>query len=285
MLSGIDISHWQNEIDWMKVKRSGVKFAFIHATQFAERSTELKVSPKLIFNIQQASANNISWSVWHQFCIHIDPVIQAEAFLKSIDDHSCLPPSIKLDQAGLKPERLNYKLRRLLEAIEERTGQKPIICTTCAFWQTYMVGEKETLTDWAREYPLWLTQHHNMWPSPLYPWAGWTFWEYTDNGRLPGIQTNVSMSWFNGSQDDMSQMMTKLITQKDPQMKRDEEINNLKTPNSNGGVEQSDEKAELQPQVQKNDQDVSHNKEKAESLLHTSKEGTWVDTYFFNNKN
>jgi len=268
----------------MKVKCSGVKFAFIHATQFAERSTELNISPKLMFNIQQASAKNVSWSAWHQFCNHIDPVIQAEAFLKSIGDNKCLPPSIKLDQAGRKPERLNYKLRQLLEAIEERIDQKPIICTTCAFWQTYMVSEKEALADWAREYPLWVTQHHNMWPSSLYPWAGWTFWQYTDNGRLPGIQTNVSMSWFNGSQEDMNQMMVRSKSQKVIQVETDED-NNPKTSIDNGGIGQPEDIEEPHLQVQMNDLGVSHNKDKSESLMHASKESTWVDAYFFKNKN
>ena len=68
-------------------------------------------------------------------------------------------------------------------------------------------------------------------------------------------------------------------------MKSDEEINNPKISINNDGVELHEEKAETQPHIQMNDQNVSPNKEKIESLMHTSKEGTWVDAYFFNNKN
>ena len=37
MIPGIDISHWQGVIDWAKVAQSGVKFAFIKATEFPDR--------------------------------------------------------------------------------------------------------------------------------------------------------------------------------------------------------------------------------------------------------
>ena len=32
-MSGIDVSHFQQEIDWLQVKRMGVAFAFIKATE------------------------------------------------------------------------------------------------------------------------------------------------------------------------------------------------------------------------------------------------------------
>jgi len=34
MIPGIDVSHWQKTIDWKKVKKSGVRFAFFKATEF-----------------------------------------------------------------------------------------------------------------------------------------------------------------------------------------------------------------------------------------------------------
>jgi lysozyme len=203
MIPGIDISHWQNKIAWQDVKRSGVSFAYIQATEYPQRSTTLGISPKLALNIQEAGLNAVHWGAYHIFGPHIDPVIQAQALLESVGPLESLPPAVKLEQTGLKAERLNYKVRLFLDEIEKLTGRKALIFTTRSFWENFMSAEKQELTDWARDYPLWISQAGSMWPGPMYPWAGWNFWSHSDSGRLPGIQTHVKMMWFNGSEDEL----------------------------------------------------------------------------------
>jgi GH25 family lysozyme M1 (1,4-beta-N-acetylmuramidase) len=41
--------------------------------------------------------------------------------------------------------------------------------------------------------------------SPGVPnaWAGWTFWQYNDNGQLPGIAGNVDVDYFQGTENDL----------------------------------------------------------------------------------
>ena len=41
------------------------------------------------------------------------------------------------------------------------------------------------------------------WPSQVYPWAGWTFWQYSSAGKISGIRTRVDLDYFNGSQADL----------------------------------------------------------------------------------
>ncbi len=33
--------------------------------------------------------------------------------------------------------------------------------------------------------------------------AGWTFWQYDDNGKIPGISGNVDVDYFAGTMDDL----------------------------------------------------------------------------------
>lgn len=203
MIPGIDISHWQNEIDWAEVRRSGVRFVYIQATKYGERSTELSVSPKLSPSMRAAADNGILWGACHTFAPHIDPVIQAQAFVQSVGEFGQLPPAVRLEQGGQKAGRLNTKARLFMEEVERLTGRKTLIFTTRPFWETVMCAEQNAHTDWARDYPLWIGQTGGMWPGPMYPWAGWQFWTYTDNGRLPGIRTRVNMMWFNGSMEEL----------------------------------------------------------------------------------
>lgn len=279
MLAGIDISHWQNDIDWLEIKRSGVKFAFIHATQFTDRSTNLEISPKLQINIKQASENDILWSAWHKFCTNIDPVIQAESFLQAIGEKTNLPPSIKINQSEIKPERLNYKLRLFLEHIETQTNQKAIICTSRDFWQTYLCCEKASMTDWARQYPLCLIQYHGMWPTPLYPWAGWDFWQYAENGKLPGVQTDVNMNWFNGGLEEL--MLLRTNKPDNDNHFREADDGNFNESENRENLDTFEKLSELS--LRNTHQSNRNDREKLQLANndHKPKNNNWVNDYFF----
>jgi len=203
MIPGIDVSHWQREIDWSEVKRSGVKFAFIKATEFPDKRTSLFVDGEMRKNIAGASANGLLWSAYHFFRTHIDPVIQAKVFCETVGDFNSLPPVLDLEAAGSKGERLNYKVRQFLDETERITNKRPIIYSSGGFWRSYLAYEKRAHTDWARAYPLWIAQYTNLWPTPLYPWAGWEFWQYSDKGKIPGVVTHVDLNWFNGSLEEL----------------------------------------------------------------------------------
>lgn len=209
MIPGIDVSHWQQEIDWSEVKRSGVHFAFIKATEIPDKRTALHIDARLHENIQGAQDNAIHWSAYHFFRTHIDPVVQAKLFCETVGEFSSLPPVIDLEVTGTRGERLNYKVRLFLDEVEKVTGRKPIIYTSGGFWRSYMCFEKRSHSDWAREYPLWAAQYTSLWPTALYPWAGWDFWQYTDKGKIPGIMTPVDMNWFNGSTEDLIERFIK----------------------------------------------------------------------------
>jgi len=203
MIPGIDVSHWQREIDWSEVKRSGVKFAFIKATEFPDKRTSLFVDEEMRKNVAGASANGIFWSAYHFFRTHIDPVIQAKAFCETVGDFNSLPPVLDLEVAGSKGERLNHKVRQFLDEAERITNKRPIIYSSGGFWRSYLAYEKRSHTDWARAYPLWVAQYTTLWPTPLYPWAGWEFWQYSDKGKIPGVITHVDLNWFNGSIEEL----------------------------------------------------------------------------------
>ncbi len=203
MIPGIDVSHWQNDIDWAEVKRSGVKFAFIKATEFPDKRTTLFVDNKFKVNAEGARANGIYWSAYHFFRTHIDPVIQAKVFCETVGEFSSLPPVMDLEAAGSKGERLNYKVRQFLEEVEKLSGRKPILYTSSGFWRSFMACEKREHTDWARFYPLWLAHYTALWPNTPYPWIGWAFWQHSDHGTLPGIKTHVDLNWYTGSEEEM----------------------------------------------------------------------------------
>ena len=203
MIPGIDVNQWQSEIDWREVRRSGVKFAFIQATEFPERKTTLLVDNQMQGNIHGAQVNGIHWGAVHTFRSHIDPVLQARIFCETVGGFRSLPPVMAINGAGTRGERLNYKVRLFLDEVLKISGRQAIIHTSPGFWTGFMAYEKRSHTDWANAYPLWMTQFTTLWPNPIYPWLSWDFWRYSDKGRLPGIRTDVNLNWFAGSEQDL----------------------------------------------------------------------------------
>ncbi len=203
MIPGVDVSHWQVEIDWSEAKRAGVKFAFLKATEFPDKKTTLFIDDRLYENIQGCAENGIYWSAYHFFRTHIDPVIQAQVFCQTVGLFTSLPPVIDLEVAGSKGTPLNTKVLAFIQEVQRITDRTPIIYTSGGFWRSYMLFNRRVDTDWAQTYPLWLAQYTSNWPTIPYPWASWDFWQYSSNGRLPGIPGAVDLNWFIGSYDEL----------------------------------------------------------------------------------
>jgi hypothetical protein len=88
-----------------------------------------------------------------------------------------------------------------LGRIYERTGARGVIYTSPTFWRNAMSD-----TTWFAEYgyrTLWVA-HWTSGPAPSPPagnWGGvgWTFWQYTSGGAVPGIAGRVDLNRFNGT--------------------------------------------------------------------------------------
>jgi len=57
---GIDVSHWQGDIDWKKVKGDGIDFAFVKATDGNNW-----IDPNLKANASGANAAGLTVGVYH----------------------------------------------------------------------------------------------------------------------------------------------------------------------------------------------------------------------------
>lgn len=205
MIPGIDVSHWQGKIDWAKVAQSGVKFAFIKATEFPLKKITVYIDTNLKINMEGAAKNGILFGMYHFYRTHIDPVIQAQVFYEVVGSFPSLPPVLDLEVAGKKGTVLNENVLLFLKEIQHLSNRRPILYTSGGFWRSYMMYNRRTDTDWANVYPLWQAQYTSSWPTQIYPWMGWDFWQYSENGRIPGIPGSVDLNWYIGSLDELKE--------------------------------------------------------------------------------
>lgn len=207
MIPGIDVSHWQSVIDWQKVKAAGYRFAFMKATEYPDKQTKRFLDPSLERNAAGCRENNILFGAYHFFRTHISSVDQAHGFCDAIENIGyTLPPVLDLEAAGKRGAVLAEMCSNFLFTVESRLGVKPIIYTGGGFWFTYVFNGTYRNADFAIGYPLWIARYSGSWPAPLYPFAGWQFWQYSDTAKVPGVATNCDVNWFSGDTLDLARL-------------------------------------------------------------------------------
>ncbi len=197
---GIDISHWQNVIDWTQVATAGKRFAFMKASE----GTTL-ADPTYSTNRAQARAVGLYVGAYHfarPDSTPGDALAEADYFLamSQLEAGDLVPVLDLEDTGGLSPAELQAWVQAYLGRIYERTGAHGMIYASPTFWQNAM-GD----TTWfaTNGYGMVWVAHWTSGPAPIVPAAnwgglGWTFWQYTSSGSVPGIGPRVDLDRFNG---------------------------------------------------------------------------------------
>lgn len=198
---GIDVSHWQNTIDWAKVAASGKKFTYIKASEDIDF-----VDPLYPTNRSQAKANGLLVGAYHfaQPSTEVgDAVAEANHYVDTATPASGdLLPVLDLERSGgLGQTALTAWVRAYLQQIYVRTGVRAVIYCSPSFWKNYL-GD----TTWfaANGYKVLWVAHWTTASQPTVPggaWGGnsWTFWQYTSDGSVPGISGRVDLNRYNGT--------------------------------------------------------------------------------------
>ena len=199
-VDGIDVSYHQGAIDWQLVAASGRKFAFVRAT-----AGTLTADSAYVTNYLGARGAGFAVGSYHfanpDFAPN-DAVNEASWFLHNAAIWSGdLLPVLDLEVSnGLDPGSLSVWAQTWLAQVSATTGVRPIIYTNKNFWATSMAD-----TDWfARNgYPVlwianWTTASGPTVPAGNWGGNGWSFWQDTSAGAVPGITGPVDLDRFNG---------------------------------------------------------------------------------------
>ncbi len=191
---GVDVSHYQGDIDWNALEQQDVRFAFIKATEGSGHTDEYAPD-----NLKNASETDILISAYHFFSFDSAGETQAENFISAVPAGAIdLPPVVDIeyyaDKKASKPsvEETEQILRPLLERLEEYYGQRPIIYTTLPVYYRYI---SESFSD----YPLWI---RSVAFEPDF--IDWQFWQYSDRGELYGFEGDeryIDLNVYNGTEE------------------------------------------------------------------------------------
>lgn len=190
---GIDVSKWNKEIDWDKVKEAGVEFAIIRVGYRGATTGALVEDPYFEANMKGAIRAGIPVGVYFftQAVNTVEAVEEASMVTALCRDYEISYP-VFIDVEGLGGSGRADGLD-----VETRTAVSKAFCATMesAGYRAGVYSSRNWLNDMLdmdelRDYIVWLAEYRDV---PIYQ-GYYHMWQYTSKGSVDGIEGNVDFN-------------------------------------------------------------------------------------------
>lgn len=186
LYDGIDVSVWQGEIDFSRVKAAGKKFVYIRAGYGH--------TPDRYFLQNARNAHAAGLQTGFYFFVtarnEVEARQQAKYFASLIRDqpYTCRPAVDFESFDGLSNPTLNRIALAFAQTLEAETGQLPLFYTNTSSaahrWDAALT-----------HYPLWIAEYGVSAPSTTGHWPGWVGFQF-GTGYVDGIRGPVDLDLF-----------------------------------------------------------------------------------------
>lgn len=201
---GIDVSKFQETIDWEQVAESGVDFAMVRIGCRKSVAGEIVEDECARYNLQEAAASGVRLGAYFFSTAVNETEAEEEAawvceFLKGYPItypvvYNC-EGFLEEDsrQYGMSVEERTRLAQVFLDRIEE-AGYTGMFYAARSELQDSLLWDTETLE---LRYRIWVAQYlsevYPELPNPEYD-GKYAMWQYTDQGTVPGIKTVVDLN-------------------------------------------------------------------------------------------
>lgn len=191
---GIDVSKWNGEIDWDRVRNAGVEFAIVRAGYRGSVTGSLVEDPYFAANMKGALASGIPVGVYFftQAVNEVEAVEEASVVLQLVKEYNLDYP-IFIDTEGAggngRADGLDAETRTLVcEAFcrtIENAGYDAGVYGSRNWYNNNLYTDRLD-----NDYCMWLAEYRSV---PLYQ-GYYQLWQYTSKGTIDGISGNVDMN-------------------------------------------------------------------------------------------
>ncbi len=188
ILNGIDVSRYQGEIDFKKVKQSGIDIVYIRSSLGSSY-----VDPYLNQNYANAKSAGLKVGFYHFVTAEnvLQAQNQAQFFVSTIAGKE---PDCKLavdfeEFKSLTKSQINEITLAFAQKVEE-LSKKEVVIYANAYTASSILQKELT------KYPLWVAHWDVAKPSDSVLWSEWVGWQYTSKGTVNGINTLVDKDYF-----------------------------------------------------------------------------------------
>lgn len=186
--NGIDVSEYQGYVNYNLVKESGIDIVYIRSSE----GTNF-IDPYFRENYNNAKNAGLKVGFYHYVTSRSveEAVIEADYFASVIDGTSpdCLLAMDFEYFGGLSSFEVNAISRAFLERLESVTGKRAIV-----YSDAYNAGN--VFDSSISNYPLWIAEYGVNEPELYRNWSAWTGFQYSDVGRISGIDAYVDLDKF-----------------------------------------------------------------------------------------
>lgn len=194
---GIDVSRYQGNIDWNKVKADGVDYAFIRVGLRGYKTGEINIDEKFEANIKGAHAAGVKVGVYFfSQAINVEEAIEeAEFVIEQLEPYADMvdyPVVIDVEKISSGDGRMNNLTReertQIVQAFCERIedeGYTPMIYGNLEMFGLLL--DMESL----EKYEKWYANYD---PTLLYFPYDFKVWQYSDTGTVDGIKGDVDLN-------------------------------------------------------------------------------------------
>ncbi|WP_229872275.1 GH25 family lysozyme [Promicromonospora soli] len=196
---GVDVSHYQGEIDWDVLAEQDLEFAWIKATEGASHT-----DPRFAANWAAAMKTDLLVGAYHFMSFESSGAEQAAHLAAEVPaTPGTLPPVIDLEFYGAfyddrpTPGEVHAILDPLVAGVEEHYGVPPIVYATDEAYDLYLADRYPNLPIWIRSV---------VWAPRLSDGRDWTIWQYSNRDRLPGydgVEPYIDVNVFAGTRTEL----------------------------------------------------------------------------------
>ncbi len=202
---GIDLSHYQDEVDWDRLRAIDqygdtipFQFVFIKATE------GLLIEDHLFDeHWEDAKDHGVVRGAYHYFLPDRNARVQAANFIASVHlKKGDLPPVVDVEELrGKTKEQLKVSLSEFVGMIEAYYHVKPIIYSNMNFIEDFLMKD-------FKDYPFWIAHYYQneiQTPDSIQ----WLFWQHTDKADLLGVKGNADANVFKGNEEEFRNLLLK----------------------------------------------------------------------------
>ncbi|HEY6038001.1 MAG TPA: GH25 family lysozyme, partial [Kofleriaceae bacterium] len=197
-VNGMDVSYYDDSIDWNAAHAAGIDFAFIRVTD----GTQYK-DPKFAAFWQGAKAAGVLRGAYQFFRPAEDPIAQADLMLSLAPyEAGDLPPVLDVEvNGGLPQPQVAAAVHAWVDHVTTAIGRVPIVYAGLYSWPD-LTGSADLTSS-----PLWIAQYTTAaCPNIPAPWTKWLFWQHSDTGKVDGVvSSQLDLDVFDGTLDDLRQ--------------------------------------------------------------------------------
>ncbi|MEY8338283.1 GH25 family lysozyme [Lachnospiraceae bacterium 62-35] len=180
---GIDVSHWQQEVDWERVGKDDVSFVMLGTRYKGE------ADPRFHYNAWSAHEQGIRLGAYiYSYATSVEMAeAEADFVLNLIKDYPIsFPVAFDAEDAGtlgtLPPDQVSQIINAFCKKIED-AGYHPMV-----YSNDYWLKNKLDLS--AIKYDIWIARYNVM-----HSYDNPTMWQATSTGSVDGISTNVDIDF------------------------------------------------------------------------------------------